>query len=190
MDILSSDLKDVLIISPKKIEDDRGWFMEAFRLGPLEEVIGRNLNFCQENQTMSKHGVLRGLHYQLPPYAQSKLVTVLSGKVLDVIVDVREGSPNFGEHTSIILSDENRKMIFIPRGFAHGCICLSKKALFSYKVDNYYNKQAEGSIAYDDPNLNIDWGIDEKEIIVSDKDKNHPFLDDAKCFKYNDPLYA
>ena len=189
MDILSADLEDVLVISPKRIEDKRGWFMEAFRLGALEEVIGRNLNFCQENQTMSKYGVLRGLHYQLPPYAQSKLVTVLSGKVLDVIVDVREGSPTFREHTSIILSDENRKMIFIPRGFAHGCICLSKKALFSYKVDNYYNKRSEGSIAYDDPNLNIDWGIDEKEIIVSDKDKNHPFSDDAKCFKYKDPLY-
>ena len=189
MNILKTEFPGVLIISPRRIKDRRGWFMETFRLELLEKAFGQSLNFCQENQTMSTYGVLRGLHYQLPPYAQSKLVTVLSGEVLDVVVDVREGSLTFGKHTALMLTGENQKKIFIPRGFAHGCICLSETALFSYKVDNYYNKEVEESIAYDDPNLNIDWKVDKKRIIVSGKDKSHPLLKEVKCFKFNDSLY-
>ena len=190
MKILTTDFSDVFIIKSEKIIDKRGWFVENFRLKDLELHFGHQIKFCQENKSFSKHGVLRGLHYQLPPYAQSKLVSVISGKVLDVIVDIKKGSPTFGKYISIELSSANQLQVFIPRGYAHGYICLSKSAIFSYKVDNYYCKKAEGSISFDDPKLAIDWQLDKKEIIVSDKDKNHPFLHDAKCFKYNDSLYA
>ena len=189
MKILTTDFSDVFIIKSEKIIDKRGWFVENFRLKDLELHFGHQIKFCQENKSFSKHGVLRGLHYQLPPYAQSKLVSVLSGKVLDVIVDIKKGSPTFGKYISIELSSVNQLQVFIPRGYAHGYICLSKSAIFSYKVDNYYCKEAEGSISFDDPKLAINWQLDKKDIIVSKKDLNHPFIDEAKCFEVDKPLY-
>ena len=189
MKILNTDFSDVFIIKPEKIKDERGWFVENFRLKDLENHFGHQIKFCQENQSFSKQGVLRGLHYQLPPHAQSKLVSVISGKVLDVIVDIKKGSPTFGEYISIELSSVNQLQVFIPRGYAHGYMCLSKSAIFSYKVDNYYCKKAERSISFNDPKLAIDWQMHKNDIIVSKKDLNHPFLDDAKCFEVDKPLY-
>ncbi len=189
MTIIPTALPEVLLIQPKKFEDKRGWFMESFRQDLLEKEVGYALNFCQENQAQSLHGVIRGLHYQMPPYAQSKLVSVLQGSIFDVVVDIRKGSPFFGKHIAVELSRENQKQLFIPRGFAHGYACLSEKSRMSYKVDSYYNNAAEASIAYEDPQLAIDWQIPVEKQILSSKDREHPTFEAAKYFDYNQSLY-
>ena len=189
MNVKTTPFKEVFILKPKVHKDDRGFFVESFNERETEKSTGLKINFCQDNQTFSKKGVIRGLHYQLPPFSQSKLVRVIEGKVLDVIVDIRKGSPTFGQHYSCELSAENQLQIFIPRGFAHGYITLSESSIFSYKVDNYYNKESEGSIAFDDPKLDIDWLLDPFTFLISEKDKLHPNLDQAQCFDFNNPLY-
>ena len=189
MTIIPSALPEVLLIQPKKLEDERGWFMESFRKDLLEDAVGHTLDFCQDNLAESSYGVIRGLHYQMPPHAQSKLVSVLQGSVVDVVVDIRRGSPHFGEHLAVQLSAENQKQLFIPRGFAHGYACLSETALLTYKVDSHYNKAAEASIAFDDPQLAIDWRIPAKRQILSSKDQEHLTFEAAPLFDYNTPLY-
>ncbi len=187
--ITPTALPEVLLIEPKKFEDQRGWFMETFRKDFLEEAVGHSINFCQDNLVKSYYGAIRGLHYQMPPFAQSKLVSVLKGSVLDIVVDIRKGSPHFGKHISVELSSEDQKQLFIPRGFAHGYACVSETALLAYKVDSFYNKAAEASIAFDDPELNIDWQIPLEKQFLSTKDREHPTFDSAKSFDYNQPLY-
>ena len=189
MNIILTSFKEVFILKPILHLDERGSFMESFNAIEFEKVTGLRINFCQDNETRSKKGVLRGLHYQLPPFSQSKLVRVIEGKVLDIIVDVRKGSPTFGQHYRCELSAENQLQIFIPRGFAHGYITLSESSVFSYKVDNYYNKESEASIAYDDPKLGIDWRLEPSTFLMSEKDRLHPNLDQAQCFDFNNPLY-
>ena len=182
--------KEVFLIKPLVHKDARGSFREGYKDKEFQRLIGRQIDFCQDNLTDSKKGVLRGLHYQLPPFSQSKLVTVLQGSVLDVVVDIRKGSPTFGKHFSQELSAENQLQLFVPRGFAHGYITLSASSLFMYKVDQYYHPQSEGSIAPDDPNLGIDWRLPKSEWIQSEKDQNHPALDQAKLFDYKEDLYV
>tara|TARA_B100001093_G_scaffold509558_1_gene573817 strand:- start:1827 stop:2399 length:573 start_codon:yes stop_codon:yes gene_type:complete len=189
MTIIPTVLPGVLLIQPNKFEDQRGWFMETFRKDFLEEAVGHPINFCQDNLAKSYYGTIRGLHYQRPPFAQSKLVSVLKGSVLDVVVDIRKGSPHFGKHISVELSSEDQKQLFIPRGFAHGYACLSKIALLSYKVDSFYNKAAEASIAFDDTTLNIDWNIASERQIISSKDRQYPGFHKAQFFDYNQSLY-
>ena len=190
MKIKTTPFKEVFILEPTVHFDERGSFMESFNTDVFEKAVGRKINFCQDNQTFSKKGVLRGLHYQQPPFSQSKLVWVIQGQVLDIVVDIRKGAPTFGQHFSVVLSDENKRQLFIPRGFAHGFITLSETSIFSYKVDQYYNAQSEGSIAPDDPNLGIDWQLPQKEWIQSLKDQNHPPMAEAPLFDFNEDLYA
>ena len=190
MIIKTTPFKGIFILEPKVHLDERGSFMESFNKKKVEKALGRKIMFCQENQTFSKKGVLRGLHYQLPPFSQTKLVQVVQGKVLDVVVDIRKGSPTFGQYFSCELSAENRLQLFIPRGFAHGFISLSETSIFMYKVDQYYNVASEGSITPDDPALGIDWQIPQSEWIQSEKDKKHPTLAEASIFDYNTDLYA
>ena len=182
MEFIKTEIPDVMIIKPKIFGDDRGYFVETFRQDLLEKAVGYKVNFCQDNESKSSYGVLRGLHYQLPPFAQSKLVRVIVGRVFDVTVDIRRSSPTFGRYVAVELSDENKKQIFIPRGFAHGFVVLSKEAVFAYKVDNYYAPEYDRGIAFDDPEININWPIKRDEIKLSDKDKNQPFLSDAEIF--------
>ena len=182
MEFIKTEIPDVMIIKPKIFGDDRGYFVETFRQDLLEKAVGYKVNFCQDNESKSSYGVLRGLHYQLPPFAQSKLVRVIVGRVFDVTVDIRRSSPTFGRYVGVELSDENKKQLFIPRGFAHGFVVLSKEAVFAYKVDNYYAPEYDRGIAFDDPEINISWPIKKDEIKLSDKDKNQPFLSDAEIF--------
>ena len=190
MNIIPTQFKEVFLLNRNHFFDKRGSFHESFNLKNFESQLNLKLNFCQDNFAYSNKGVLRGLHYQLYPYAQSKLVSVVKGKVLDVVVDIRKGSPTFGKHLVQELSFENRLQLFIPRGFAHGYITLSNESIFHYKVDNYYNPKKEGSIAANDPELGIDWLISEKDWIQSDKDKKHPKLKDAFLFDYKQDLYV
>ena len=190
MTALPTLFSDVFLLKPKVHRDERGSFSETYNQMKFEKAIGQKINFCQDNLTHSKRSVLRGLHYQLPPYSQTKMVSVLQGEVLDVILDIRKGSPTFGQHFSQLLSAENQLQLFIPRGFAHGYITLSKTSIFHYKVDNLYHPESEGSIAPDDPNLKIDWQLPNAEWIRSEKDKNHPILSAARLFDYNDNLYG
>ena len=185
MKIETTEFKDVLLITPKSYQDERGDFRESFRLDKLEEFIERKIVFCQDNIANSKKGVIRGLHFQLEPHSQSKLVSVIKGEVLDVVVDIRKGSPTFGKHISFVLNENNQQHLFIPRGYAHGYITLSEESIFYYKVDNYFSKASEGSIAYDDPKLNINWKLPKSEFIVSGKDQNHNSLDQVKVFDFN-----
>lgn len=166
-----AEIPDIVIIEPEIHKDDRGYFYESFRQDKLNDFLGYDVKFCQENESKSSYGVLRGLHYQEPPFAQAKLVKVIQGSVLDVAVDIRKDSPTFGEHISIELNDDNKKQIFIPRGFAHGFITLSDEAVFSYKVDNYYSKEHEKNIYYNDSFLTINWKINKDKIITSNKDQ-------------------
>jgi len=189
MKIDIEELKEVLIFKSHSYKDSRGSFEESFRLDKINQAVNREICFCQDNLVRSKKGVIRGLHYQMPEHSQSKLVSVIMGKVLDVIVDIRKGSPTFGKHISIELTDKNRKCVFIPRGFAHGYITLSEESIFHYKVDNYYDKTSEGSIAFDDPKLQINWILPKSELIVSEKDTNHPLLKDAILFDFKANLY-
>ena len=188
MNFIKTEIPEVVIIEPRILGDERGYFFEAFSEKEFENFVLKT-RFVQDNESSSTYGVLRGLHYQVPPYAQSKLVRVIKGKVLDVSVDIRKGSPSFGKHISIELSDENKRQLFIPRGFAHGFVVLSKEAVFTYKVDNYYAPNHEGAIRYDDESLGIDWKIKNDDIILSARDKANPILTKALLFDYNQDLY-
>ena len=180
---MNSDLfRGLEIIKPKFFKDERGYFFESFNQKIFKNKISHKLSFCQENESFSKRGVIRGLHYQLPPFAQSKLVRVVHGKVLDVVVDIRKVSPSFGKCFSKELSAENRIQLFIPKGFAHGYITLSDFSIFSYKVDNYYNEKSERGILYNDSLLNIDWKLNKEEFILSEKDQNNPIFSKAEYF--------
>ena len=190
MKVISTLFKEVFLLETKIHNDFRGSFLERYKNLDFTKAIGTEIHFIQDNLTYSKKGTLRGLHYQLHPFAQSKLVSVIKGKVLDVVVDIRKGSPTFGKHFTQELSDQNHFQLFIPRGFAHGYITLSQTSIFQYKVDNYYHPQSEGSIAPNDPDLQIDWKLPELEWILSDKDKNHPQLKNALLFNFKQNLYA
>ena len=165
-------IPDIIIVEPNVFNDDRGYFFESFKQNELNEFLGYNVNFCQENESKSTYGVLRGLHYQETPFAQAKLVRVIQGSVLDVAVDIRKESSTFGMHIAIELNDHNKKQLFIPRGFAHGFIVLSENAIFSYKVDNYYNKGSEKGILFDDSELNINWKLEKTHMRISTRDSN------------------
>ncbi|MDR6968757.1 dTDP-4-dehydrorhamnose 3,5-epimerase [Flavobacterium arsenatis] len=180
MNFIPTKLKGCFVLEPKIIFDERGYFMESFNEKTFQENTNQEVHFVQDNQSYSTKGVLRGLHYQTGEHAQAKLVRVLSGEVLDVAVDIRPDSETFGQHVSIMLSAENQKQFFVPRGFAHGFLVLSETATFFYKCDNFYNKESEGGIIYNDPSLNIDWQFQESELIISEKDKVQPTIDNAK----------
>ncbi len=180
MDFIATELEGCYIIEPKVFADERGYFMESFNENTFQKGTETTTNFVQDNQSFSSKGVLRGLHYQVGEHAQAKLIRVLSGEVLDIAVDIRPNSKTYGKHVSIVLSGENQKQLFIPKGFAHGFLVLSKTATFFYKCDNFYNKESEGGIIYNDPTLNINWGFLEKELLISEKDKVQPTLDKAK----------
>jgi len=173
-------IPDVLLIEPTLHGDSRGYFMESFRQDLLDDFLGYKVNFVQDNESKSSKGVLRGLHYQLPPSDQSKLVRVIEGRVLDVAVDIRQSSPTFGQYVSKELSSDNRHQLFIPRGFAHGFVVLSESAVFAYKVDSYYSPADDRGIAFDDQKIDIDWMLKSNELQLSDKDKSHPVLSEAK----------
>ncbi|MDR0296187.1 MAG: dTDP-4-dehydrorhamnose 3,5-epimerase [Prevotellaceae bacterium] len=179
MTFTETKLKGVWLIEPKVHNDVRGYFMESYKQSEFEAHIGK-INFIQDNESKSTFGVLRGLHYQLPPFAQSKLVRAVLGAVLDVAVDIRKDSPTFGQYVAVELSADNKRQLFIPQGMAHGFLVLSPEAVFTYKVDNIYAPQAERSILYNDPDIGIDWKIPAAQIILSDKDKTAPLLKDAE----------
>ncbi len=178
--------KEVIIIEPKFWRDDRGCFYESYKKSELEEFVGHEINFVQKNESCSGYGVIRGLHYQLAPTAQAKLVSVNFGKVLDVIVDIRKNSETFRKHISIELTANSATQIYIPQGFAHGFVTLSEKSNFCYMVDNYYHKESERGIAYNDKMLNIDWKIEPKEIVLSKKDRSLPSLEQIDGFVAQD----
>lgn len=189
MEIIKSDIEGVVIIEPRIFEDSRGYFFESFSEREFVEKVC-NTRFVQDNESKSSYGVVRGLHFQLPPHAQSKLVRVVEGAVLDIAVDIRRGSPTFGKYVAVELSAENHRQLFIPRGFAHGFAVLSETAVFQYKCDNYYAPQSEGAIAWNDAEIGIDWRIPADKVILSAKDMAHPTL--AECntlFDYNEKLY-
>jgi len=176
MTATETKLKGCFVLEPKVFNDTRGYFFESFNQNKFSELIGQQVKFVQDNESFSTKGVLRGLHYQTGKYAQAKLVRIIKGTVLDVVVDMRKDSPTFTEHFSIELSEDNKKQLFVPRGFAHGFIVLSDKAIFSYKCDNFYNKASEQGLRYDDPALGIDWKLSFSEFIVSEKDLVLPTL--------------
>ena len=184
-------IPDVVIIEPKVHGDSRGYFVETFVSNKLEEFLGYQINFCQDNESKSSKGVLRGLHYQLPPHAQTKLVRVISGRVLDVAVDIRKNSPTFGKYVAVELSGENKKQLLIPRGFAHGFVVLEDDTVFAYKVDNYYSPECDRGIAFDDKNLNIDWILNHDELNLSAKDIKQPKLNETNdLFEFGVNYYA
>ena len=169
MNVIKTDIEGVVILEPRVYADERGYFFVSFSQRDFEEAVG-NIHFVQDNESKSVYGVVRGLHFQRPPYAQSKLVRVVKGRVLDVAVDIRPGSPTFGKHVAVELSEHNHRQLFIPRGFAHGFAVLSQEAVFQYKCDNFYAPQAEGAIAWNDAQLNINWSIPSQDVILSPKD--------------------
>ena len=179
------DIPDVILFEPQVFGDERGYFLEAFRQDKLDKFLGYSINFCQDNESKSSYGVLRGLHYQLPPYAQTKLVRVITGSVLDVAVDIRIGSPTFGQHVAVELSAENKKQLLVPRGFAHGFVVLSEEAIFSYKVDNYYHPESDRGIAFNDKSLGIDWKLNLDELKLSEKDLKQPLFKNGDYFNYS-----
>lgn len=189
MNFIRTEIPDVVIIEPKVHGDARGYFVETFRQDKLEEFLGFTVNFCQDNESKSSKGVLRGLHYQLPPFAQTKLVRVIKGKVLDVAVDIRKGSPTFSKHVAVELTEENKRQLFVPRGFAHAFAVLSDEAIFAYKVDNYYSPGCDRGIAFNDPELNIDWPLPQESLQLSDKDTKQPKCAEAEVFQYGINLY-
>ena len=194
MQFIRTDIKDVVIIEPKVHGDNRGYFVETFRADKLEEFLGYKIDFCQDNESKSSKGVLRGLHYQLPPFAQTKLVRVIQGRVLDVAVDIRKNSPTFGQYIAVELSGENKRQLLVPRGFAHGFVVLEDDTVFAYKVDNYYSPECDRGIAFDDKNLNIDWILNHNELNLSAKDTKQPKLfdikDDKEIFEFGVNYYA
>ena len=173
MKLIKTGFKDLIIIKQNVISDERGFFKEKFRINKLEKLIHKKVNFCQENSVKSRLNVLRGLHFQKDPYAQSKLVSISIGKIFDVAVDIRKDSKTYGKYFSHILCADNNESLYIPRGFAHGYLTLSKEAIINYHVDNYYNPTMESGIPFDDKFLNIDWGLKTSNFIISEKDKNH-----------------
>lgn len=176
MELVKTTIKDCVVLKPAVFSDARGYFFESFNAERFNNITGMNVDFVQDNQSHSTYGVLRGLHFQQGEHAQAKLVRVLKGEVLDVAVDLRQGSPTYGQCESVILSEENKLQFFIPRGFAHGFVVLSETADFFYKCDNYYNKASEGGLHYADPDLNIDWKVSPDQLIISEKDAILPFL--------------
>ena len=185
MKVTNTDIEGVVILTPRIFIDERGYFFESWSRHEFEEKIGK-IDFCQDNESMSTYGVIRGLHFQNPPYAQSKLVRCIKGRVLDVAVDIRKGSPTYGKHIAVELTEDNHRQMFIPKGFAHGFSVLSETALFQYKCDNFYHPEADGGICITDQTLGIDWKIPLSEALLSEKDKKHPLLADFDSpFIYN-----
>ncbi len=189
MEVIKTSIEGVVIIEPKVFQDARGYFFESFSQREFEEKV-RPINFVQDNESMSSYGVIRGLHFQRPPFSQSKLVRCVKGKVLDVVVDIRKGSPTYGQHVAVELSEENHRQLFIPRGFAHAFAVLSETAIFQYKCDNFYAPEADGGINIQDASLGIDWQIPMEKATLSAKDTKHPHLNDFDSpFDYNVNLY-
>ena len=182
MEFKKTAIEGVYIIEPRVFNDARGYFFEAWKQEEFNAHIGQ-VNFIQDNESKSSRGVLRGLHYQKGELSQAKLVRVIKGRVLDVAVDIRKSSPTFGQHVMVELSEDNKRQFFIPRGFAHGFLVFSDEAIFTYKVDNVYAPQAEAGIRWNDPALNIDWPIDPREVLTSEKDLKQPLLSEAECFE-------
>ncbi len=190
MKFIRTEIEDVVIIEPKVHGDARGYFVETFREDKLQKFLGYKINFCQDNESKSSRGVLRGLHYQLAPAAQTKLVRVIQGRVLDVAVDIREGSPTFGKYVSVELTSENKRQLLVPRGFAHGFVVLEDDTVFAYKVDNYYSPENDRGIAFDDASLSIDWQVPHVELNLSQKDTKQPKLKETKdIFDYRVNYY-
>lgn len=190
MKIIKTEIEGLCVIQPMVFEDDRGYFFESFSQREFDEKV-RPIRFVQDNESKSSYGVLRGLHYQKGYYAQSKLVRVVKGAVLDIAVDIRRGSPTYGKYVSCELTEENHRQFFVPRGFAHGFVVLSEEAVFQYKCDNIYAPDSEGAIAWNDPALGIDWQIPVEDVMLSAKDKIHPNLADSPdVFDYNIDYYA
>lgn len=189
MDVIKTNIEGVVIIEPRIFKDARGYFFESFSQREFQEKVC-NTVFVQDNESKSSYGVLRGLHFQKPPYAQSKLVRIIKGAVLDVAVDIRKGSPTFGQHVAVELTEDNHRQFFIPRGFAHGFSVLTDEVIFQYKCDNFYAPQSEGALAWDDPDLGIDWRLPADKVILSEKDRHHSRLKDAEwLFDFNEKLY-
>lgn len=189
MKVIQTAIPGVVIIEPRIFNDERGYFFESFSQRDFNQEV-REIHFVQDNESKSSYGVLRGLHFQKTPYAQSKLVRVIKGSVLDVAVDIRKGSPTFGQHVAVELTGDNHRQFFIPRGFAHGFSVLTDEVVFQYKCDNFYAPQAEGALAWNDPDLHIDWRLPEVDVILSEKDRHHPRLKDADwLFDYREDLY-
>ena len=189
MEVIKTAIDGVVIIEPKVFKDQRGYFFESFSQREFEAKV-RKINFVQDNESMSSYGVMRGLHFQRPPYTQSKLVRCVRGKVLDVAVDIRKGSPTYGKHVAVELSEDNHRQFFVPRGFAHGFAVLSDTAVFQYKCDNFYAPQADGGISIKDESLGIDWKIPTDMAILSEKDTLHSCLKDFDSpFSYDEDLY-
>ena len=189
MDVIKTAIEGLVIIEPKVFKDARGYFFEIFSQREFEAKV-RKINFVQDNESMSSYGVMRGLHFQRPPFAQSKLVRCVKGRVLDVAVDIRKGSPTYGQHVAVELSEDNHRQFFVPRGFAHGFVVLSEIAVFQYKCDNFYAPEVDGGINIKDETLGIDWGISFEEAILSEKDTKHVSLKDFDSpFDYNVNLY-
>lgn len=190
MRVIGTSIPDVAIVEPEVFGDVRGYFFESYSQRRFDEAV-RPVRFVQDNESKSRYGVLRGLHFQKGEYAQSKLVRVVAGRVLDVAVDIRRGSPTFGKYVAVELTAENRRQLFIPRGFAHGFSVLSEEAVFQYKCDNPYAPQAEGAVAWDDPDIGIDWRLPAEAILLSAKDAaNQRLRDAADLFDYNKDYYA
>lgn len=181
MNVIRTELEGLVVIEPRVFEDQRGYFMESFLDYKFRDMVSDTL-FVQENESKSDYGVIRGLHFQMPPFAQAKLVRVVSGKVWDVAVDIRKGSPTYGQHVGVELSSENKRQVFIPKGFAHGFSVLSETAILQYKCDSYYKPESEKAIAWDDPVLNINWRIPAENIILSEKDKRNPSFKEVSDF--------
>ena len=178
MNIIKTDIEGVLVVEPRVFGDERGYFFESFNERDFLEQTGISVRFVQDNESCSRYGVVRGLHFQNPPYAQAKLVRVVEGRVLDIAVDIRHGSPTYGRHVAVELSGENKRQFYIPKGFAHGFAVLSESAVFQYKCDEYYHPEAEGAIAWDDPVLAIDWQVAAPDVVLSEKDRHHPLFND------------
>ena len=190
MNFIRTAIPEVLLIEPTVHGDERGYFVETFRADRLEEFLGYKIDFCQDNESKSSRGVLRGLHYQLSPAAQTKLVRVIQGSVLDVAVDIRKGSPTFGKHVAVELSAQNKRQLLVPRGFAHGFVVLEDDTIFAYKVDNYYSPANDRGILFSDEALNIDWQVPHDELNLSSKDKVQPKLADTQdIFEYGVEYY-
>ena len=190
MKVIKTAIEDVVIIEPDVFGDARGYFFESYSQKKFNEQV-REVKFVQDNESKSKYGVLRGLHFQKGKDAQSKLVRVVKGRVLDVAVDIRKGSPTFGKYVAVELTEDNHRQLFVPRGFAHGFSVLSEEAIFQYKCDNLYAPQAEGAIAWNDPEIGIDWGLPAEDVLLSAKDAAHPYLSEATdLFDYNTDYYA
>lgn len=191
MEFIPQKIPEVMVIRPIIHGDSRGYFSETYRQDLLNDAVGQEINFVQDNESRSARGVLRGLHFQLPPYAQSKLVRVIEGVVLDVVVDIRHGSPTYGKHVSVTLSAENRYQLWVPRGFAHGFVVLSSYATFLYKVDNYYSPIHDCGLAFDDSALQIDWRLSAELLQLSEKDRCQPLLSELPIgFQYGKQLYG